>query len=205
MIPGPTIIIACPSCGQYAKKKTIISGNTYGAQLWSDGKRIAPMMPEFPSLVLCKKCNQFYWVRDAKKVTEVTNSAELKEKWGDADYVEFPTFHQYFKTLELIPDEIFIRGCIWRSFNDYFRNKEEDKITSEMEQLNSENLTALLKILDETDTNELLTKAEVYRNLSQFEESKELLSRINDPELTWVKEKLLPEINNQNKRVIILR
>ena len=205
MLPGPTIIISCPFCGQYSKKETIISGNTYGAQLWSDGKRIAPMMPENPILVVCKKCDQFFWVKDAKMVTEVTNAVELKEKWGDVDYVEFPTFHQYFKALELIPDEIFIRGCIWRSYNDYFRNNEEDKITSEMEQLNSENLTALLKILDENDTNELLTKAEVHRNLGQFEKSKELLDRINDPELTWVKEKFLQEINNQNKRVTLLR
>lgn len=46
MLPGPTIIIACPLCGQYAKKRTIISGNTFGAKLWSDGKRISPMLPE---------------------------------------------------------------------------------------------------------------------------------------------------------------
>ena len=45
-------------------------------------------------------------------------------------------------------------------------------------------------------------KAEVHRNLGKFEESRELLNRINDPQIVWVKDKFLQEINNQNKRVI---
>jgi hypothetical protein len=47
------------------------------------------------------------WVKDAKKVTEVANNADLKEKMEDADYIEFPTFHQYVKTMESIDDEKF--------------------------------------------------------------------------------------------------
>jgi len=78
MIPGPTIIISCPHCGQYAKKRTLNSFNTFSAQLWSDAGQIAPMKPESPSLVLCKKCDQFYWLKYARKVAEINNSAELK-------------------------------------------------------------------------------------------------------------------------------
>lgn len=47
-------------------------------------------------------------------------------------------------------------------------------------------------------------KAEVHRNLGKFEESRELLNRINDPQIVWVKDKFLQEINNQIKRVIQL-
>jgi hypothetical protein len=205
MLPGPTIILACPFCGQYAKKKTLISYNTFGAQLWSDGKNIAPMKPEFPSLVICKKCNQFFWIKDAKKVDEVTNSTELKEKYGDIEFIEFPTFHQYFKALESIDDEKFIRINIWWSFNDYFRNSNENEITPATDRLNTENLTALLKILDETDKNEILMKVEVLRNLMQFDASFKLLNRMNDANFDWVKEKLLAEIYNLNNKVIQLR
>ena len=204
MIPGPTIIIACPSCGQYAKKKTLISGNTKDIILWSDGKRIAPYLPEFPSLVVCKKCDRFYWVEDAKEVAEVPRFSELNNKWKDTEYIEFPTFHQYYKALESISDEFYIRVSIWRSFNDYFRDKKEDEITAEMEQMHNENLIALLKIFDEKDNNELLMKAEVYRNLGQFDAGRELLKRINDPNLNGVKDKILAEINNQNIQVIQL-
>jgi hypothetical protein len=79
------------------------------------------MKPESPFLVQCKKCQKFFWVSEAKKVAEVTNSAELNEKWGDAAYIEFPTFDQYYMALESIDDEKFIRVSIWRSFNDYLK------------------------------------------------------------------------------------
>jgi hypothetical protein len=126
MLPGPTIIISCPLCGQLAKQETIISGNTFDSQLWSDCKSISPMLPEFPTLTVCKGCNQFFWIKDAKEVETVKDRKELREKWSDINFIEFPTFHQYIRALEVIPDELFIRINIWRSFNDYFRNKQED-------------------------------------------------------------------------------
>ena len=204
MIPGPPIIISCPHCGQYAKKQTMISYNTFGAQLWSDAKRITPMKPESPSLVLCTKCDQFYWVKDARKVAEIKNSAELKEKYSNVEFIEFPTFHQYFKALETSPDEKYIRIRIWWSYNDYFRTGKGKKITQDMQDLNTKNLTALLKLLDESDQNDLLMKAEILRNLGWLHESKLLLDRISDGDLAWVKEKFLVEINNQNRQTFRL-
>jgi hypothetical protein len=105
MKPGPTIIIACPYCGQYAKKKTLLSGNNFDAELWSDGKRVAPMLPAYPSLVICKKCNQFYWVKDAKEVESVDYQLGNKGKLKNISFIEFPTFRQYFKSLKTIPEE----------------------------------------------------------------------------------------------------
>jgi len=204
MIPGPPIIISCPHCGQYAKKRTLISGNTFGAKLWSDGKKIAPMLPDFPNLVVCSKCNQFYWVKDAKKVAEIKNSAELKEKYSNVDFIEFPTFYQYLKALETIPEEKFIRIRIWWSYNDYFRMGKGNEVTQDMQDLNTKNLTVLLKLLDESDQNDLLMKVEILRNLGWLDESKLLLDRISDSDLAWVKEKFLVEINNQNKQTFRL-
>jgi hypothetical protein len=211
MLPGPTIIISCPHCGQYAKKRTLISGNTFGSELWSNGKRIAPMLPEFPSLVLCKKCDKFYWVMDAKEVEKVNEFVLFEaddqpeiEKWKNVDYVEFPTFHEYYKALELGKDEKFIRISIWWSFNDYFRNDLENEITPDMQNLNNENLTRLLTLLNESDENDLLMKAEVLRNLGRFEESKLLLIKVKNPDLIEVKEKFLAEINNKNSRIFRL-
>jgi hypothetical protein len=205
MKPGSTFIIECQYCGQYAKKKTLLSGNTFGAELWSDGKIVAPMLPEFPSLVLCKKCNQFYWVEDAREIERMDYYQSDKEgKWSDVNFVEFPTFNQYFDALETIPEEEFIRINIWWSYNDFFRKGIEDQITPDMHEKNTENLAALLKILCETDDNDLLIKSEAYRNLGFFDESKELLNRIEDPDLTSMKDKLLKEINNHNKGLIRL-
>jgi len=52
-----------------------------------------------------------------------------------------------------------------------------------MQKLNTENLTVLLKSLDETNEDALIMKAEVYWSLGQFEESKLLLNRMGDAEL----------------------
>jgi hypothetical protein len=204
MIPGPTIILSCPFCGQYAKKRTIISGNTSGSQLWSDGKKISPMMPDFPSLVLCKKCDQFYWVRKELQVEEVRDYREFETRNRDIEYVEFPSFHQYFKALETINAERYIRMKIWWSYNDYFRNGHQSEITLEMQKLNTENLIALIKILDEAVDNDLLMKAEIFRQLGWFDESRQLLIRMSNDDLAWVKEKILIEISNRNDQVFRL-
>lgn len=123
---------------------------------------------------------------------------------GDIDYVEFPSFHQYFKSLETISDEKFIRLKIWWSYNDYFRDGHENDITPDMQKLNTENLIALLKILNETDDNDLLMKAEIFRQLGWFDESSELLNRMSNNSFAGVKEKILIEISRQNDQVFQL-
>ena len=204
MIPGPTIIISCPHCGQYAKKKTLISGNTFGAELWSDGKRIAPMLPDYPSLVLCRKCEQFYWVKDAKKVDEVNAYEESEKKWKNVEYTDFPTFRQYFKALETISQERFLRINMWWTYNNYFREDQENEVTPEMERMNNENLILLLPLLDESDENDLIMKAEALRCLGRFEESIQLLAKVENPNMKEVKEKFMTEINGKNIHVFRL-
>ena len=73
-----------------------------------------------------------------------------------------------------------------------------------MQKLNTENLIALLKILDEIDNNDLLMKAEIFRQLGWFDESRELLNRMSNNSLAGVKEKILVEISRQNDQVFRL-
>lgn len=67
--------------------------------------------------------------------------------------------------------------------------------------LNHKNLIALIKILDEANDSDLLMKAEIFRQLGWFEESKQLIYRMSNDKLAWVKEKLLVEINRQNDQL----
>ena len=66
MIPGPTLIIACPECDFLMQKDTIKSGNTLGARYWSNGKVAAPMLPDYPAITSCGDCHIFFWIQDAK-------------------------------------------------------------------------------------------------------------------------------------------
>ena len=57
MTPGNPQIFTCPFCGEKKEIMTLASGNTFGAELWSDNKRIAPMLPE---ISLVQKCPKLY-------------------------------------------------------------------------------------------------------------------------------------------------
>jgi hypothetical protein len=71
MLPGPDQVIACPHCGNLARQPTLASGNTYHAQLWSDGKLDAPMLPEYPAITRCRGCRTVFWIRDAPVIDEI--------------------------------------------------------------------------------------------------------------------------------------
>ncbi len=55
--PGPTLIYECPGCKGHFSRRTIGSGNTFGARIRSDGRLFAPMLPTTPPLVACPHCN----------------------------------------------------------------------------------------------------------------------------------------------------
>ena len=65
MIPGPTMLVACPLCDHPAMYFTLTSGNTIGAIHWTDGKLEAPMLPQPPAVARCPGCGECYWLETA--------------------------------------------------------------------------------------------------------------------------------------------
>jgi len=63
---GPTRIRECPHCGVMIGEATLLSGNTLGGVLWTDGKMEAPMLPDMPPAVICPSCHCGFLWRDAK-------------------------------------------------------------------------------------------------------------------------------------------
>ena len=78
MLPGPTIIRRCSQCDQLIEESTIMSGNTFGATYWTDGKREAPMLPNTLWLVQCPHCQALAWLDEQEQVGE-------KAPWGADD------------------------------------------------------------------------------------------------------------------------
>lgn len=64
MRPGPDLVVACPRCGRRARARTLLSGNTFGARFWTDGKVEAPMLPTHPPVAPCRACGRMFWWRD---------------------------------------------------------------------------------------------------------------------------------------------
>ncbi len=204
MMLGPNMIIACPHCGFPAKIRTYFSWNTLGAVFWSDGKQVAPMKPEIPAFVFCRKCNNLYWIKDAKEICEEKNFKSFYSHLEEPRYIEFPSFMQFPMALEIIENKKYVRIEMLYCFNNLIRKKKESEITPDMQKIHEADLYALIDLFDENNENELIMKAEVYRNLGLFEKSITLLEKLNNPKLSLIKEKFLTEIKRNNKKLFKL-
>jgi hypothetical protein len=186
------------------------SGNTIGAKIYSDSKRIAPMLPEFPAITKCNKCQKIFWVSEAKKIGSYEFNVPFDHKeWEDVQRVSFLSYLEYYSVLNtnLIrskSDEIFIRTRILWEYNDSYRKGRTTHESEEGKMIKKENIEVLLALLDKTNENQKLFMAELYRNIGQFEESLALLNTINNEKLNRIKARMIDECKKQNTLVFLV-
>jgi len=188
MNPGPDQIVACPHCRGLGKYLTLLSGNTFGARVWTDAKQIAPMFPRPPAVVRCRHCVGCYWLADARKVGPPHGADSEELDWpalAAVDYVEEPTEAEYFSLIEGSlargrRRETILRISAWHRANDPFRESSGDGI----EPMNltkpayRSNLKRLAMLLSEADDDARFLKAAALRELGRFKEASELLDCI---------------------------
>lgn len=184
--PGPTIIRECPKCRVPIEQGTMTSGNTFGARFWSDGKMGAPMLPDYPWLVKCPKCKHLFWIDEAKKLGDTDKGWKGQGKVASRE-LETPTISDFCKVVARVKNkkkQRYIRTHLWHCANDRHRNEVSAEKVSLSPQTKA-NMIALSKLLNEKDPWERLTKAEIARELGQFDRCVKLLSirfdkRLND-------------------------
>lgn len=199
MLPGPDLIYKCPHCENLLKRGSLTSGNTFNSKLYSDGKQVAPMLPDFPNLTKCKKCNNIFWLSDLKPIGEYgkyrgyegRNNIE-KSLWEIAESVTFLDVYELFRALKMTDDlkrEKNIRIWIWWAFNDRIREEGNNLFVDTNDQkLWEENCKDLLNVLDDADFNEKLMIADLYRNLGEFDRCIEIIDSIEHDNLNWAKD-----------------
>ena len=197
MIPGPDQVIACPNCKGLAQYMTLVSGNTFGARTWTDGKQIAPMLPRPPVVVKCHHCGEFYWLAEAEEVGTIKpwegKGGEANPAWDDAQKVVEPTEEEYYQAIEKgfatnSRQERSLRVLAWWRRNDAFRDTAQAQF---LEGANAsgacrENLEALGELLTEEDDNDRLMKVEVLRELGDFEPAMQVLGHVTSPNLDGI-------------------
>lgn len=209
MIPGPNIVYKCPNCGNLLTKGSLMSGNTLGAKIFSDGKRVASMLPEFPNLTKCKKCDTIFWLSKTKEIGTFLGDKE-NSQWKKADTAMFLEIEDYFNAIikgifENKDEELFIRQRIWWSYNDRIREGQEI-FNDESDELRwIENIQKLKTLLDQSDINQRIMLAEINRNLGDFESCIEIIKTIDNDKLNWLKEKFIKECEQKNRWVIQLK
>ena len=153
---------------------SLISGNTFGAELWSDNKQIAPMLPEISYIQKCPHCGKYY----------ITGRQEVKyAKDGysfEKGLLTFPEMKEAFAQLSEDgfideKEEINVRMMLHHAYNDYYyRNGEKKDILDEDKKLFRENGLWLINNLI-TDN---VMKAEFYREIGDMETAKEILDSV---------------------------
>lgn len=209
MIKGPNYVYECPNCGSHLTRESFVSGSTFGAKIFSDGKQIAPLLPELPNLIKCKKCNAFFWLSKLKKTGTYNVGDNVNSKWENAQKIDFLEIDDYFIAIhkgiaENKDEESYIRQQIWWAYNDRIRASQEI-FSEENDELRwIENLKKLKELIDDSDIYQKILIAEIDRNLGDFESCISIIQSIDNDEVSWLKEKLLNECKQKNKWVIEL-
>jgi len=225
MIPGSDNIYKCPSCGNLFRQGSLMSGNTFGAKLFSDGISIAKMSLNFPNFTKCKDCGSFLNLRELKEVGVARfnyysktgyDSIEwgnmyLKIKYLKLNREDIPDsklleVRDLYDALEMFPQyELYFRLQILWSSNDHLRFLLEHDFPIRELDANSdkrfeENCIALLNLLDQNDENQKILMAELHRNLGQFDKCIELIMSI-DRHSNYIKKYFILECERRNKLI----
>lgn len=207
MIVGPDHIYKCPSCENLFARGSIISGNTFVSKVYSDGKIISDMMPEFPSITKCHKCNSIFWISKAKEVDVKTidNSTEYE----NVKHCTFLSVYEYINALEdkmynSNDEDIFLCLRILWGFNDRVRNGHDLFLQDLDSHYWEKNIYRLLYLLDNKEDS-LLLKAELHRNLGDFKNCIKSLCSIQslktNEDLDWKKSKIVENCKAGNRLV----
>lgn len=204
MLPGPKIIKECPECLKPFGQTTMSSGNTFGAKLWSDRKFDAPMMIESNRCGICPNCNFLIWIDKSIEIDRVDLANLKTSKYSNLKSCESPRIDDYIKVLNdsdlSTKDEIYIRCKLLHTFNDYFRKGIPESSSSDESKKNKLRLIDLLG----NRQDDLLLKAEIYRELEDFIAALAILEGEFDESRQWVADKLNTLCLAENKDVVVL-
>ncbi len=177
MLPGLTLIIACPICKAEHLLPTLASGNTLGARYWTDGYCEAPMLPEQPPVTRCGRCRGFFWCADAEEHGKLDCWAPGEPPDGREYYdVRWLTVAQYDGALEAgiartAGRERALRTLAWWKANARLRTRAKAVWAPSLVSRIRGNLERLQKLLDAHEPRGWLWAAEIARELGRFEEA----------------------------------
>ena len=217
---GENYIFQCPGCTNKISRGSLMSGNTIGAKYYSDGKRIAPMMMEFPNITKCIKCHTIFWFKNAKQIGKSSWLDELKDDNENIQHANFLSIQEYFEALEKkvyqsAGEERDLRISIWWIFNDRVRHVDEKHklrkqhipiqfLSDDEKKQWEENTYYLIGMLDQGNSDDRIMMAELNRNTGKFDRCMEIIHSIEDENLNWLKQMFDKKCKNKDPFVFQL-
>ncbi len=209
MQPVRSHLLKCPKCSKLFYTGSLQSMNSYGSMLYSDCLEIVPWLWETPSIIKCNNCDKFFWSDDAEITDKDHEEDKIKQYWKDAEPVQFLTLEELFKSLKSDAirnekDEYFVRRRIWWAYNDRVREGTELFIDKADENHYRENILQIIQLMNlDVFKFQLITVAEMSRNIGDFESCLSILDSIQDKSLYWAK-KRLKELCNKRKKLVCI-
>ncbi len=208
MLPGPILLKACPHCSANFLLRTLASGNTFGAVLYSDGRLVAPMLPDSPRFQVCQGCARPFWIHEATDVGSSESAA------GDCSesvpMATLPTAEEFLAALEWglasgPKEERYLRLGWWWAANDSERSLSGDRRPPDRPADWEANLDLLANLMDPESPQDRLTLAEISRERGRLEEAAVLLSGPFPEELEPFAEALRALVERRSTRVEVVR
>lgn len=197
MNPAYCKLALCPHCGTKKEIIRLMSGNTFGAVLWSDTKQIAPMLPKASPIQKCPSCKHYYLLNEV-------NFEEGKNYSFDEGRLTFEDSVAAF--YELNNDETNKLGLLtiivtW-AFNDIIRNNgtPTDEQFGLFKKIISQNLSHPIF------QDNYLFRGELYREISEYDKCLCILSEYNPDNvfLANIKNEIIKNAKNRINKVFII-
>jgi hypothetical protein len=199
MMPSNARLLTCPACGGKKKILSLASGNTFDGEVWSDLKKIYPMLPEPSFVQKCPECGNYYLLSRQKTVEY---DKEFSFEKGELSYSELKAAYEQFKSsIDLdTKEELEILMMIVHAHNDlYYRDFGVRNESKESREEFRKYVMLLIEML--TESNQQLYKAELYREICEFGNSLKTLEGIADEsigsvyrDIKFLAEKSIPNI-----------
>lgn len=203
MIPAPAQLYACPHCGKKKAMFSMMSCNTFGGTLWSDGKRIYPMRPAISPIQKCESCGSY------------SLFSEWKERGCDNDNYNGTTGHLTYKEARKAYVQLMESGCYddkdilvicleyIHAYNDHFkREPDSPKEGDDYDLFMGATENAIKRLGSDSDSR--ITKGELHRERREFNDAREILLAVLNDKNKWVVEPMLYHCNQSDSTPFLL-
>ncbi|MFN5878563.1 MAG: hypothetical protein ACK44B_06845 [Flavobacteriales bacterium] len=179
MIPAPDSHYSCPECGAIHAREEIMSGNTFGAKYYSDGKMEAPMYPDRPFMIRCGQCALIFFLTSDLKISGAPKpGTKIFHAFGlDRDGWKEAIDRKLFRDSD---EELGFRVRMNWAAHDLYRNKPGEDHDLSKDPQYVENINRMLSLTTLETAEDLIFAAELNRLKGEFERAQALLNMLYD-------------------------
>jgi hypothetical protein len=173
------------------------------ARWYSDGLRKTAHFDDYPEITRCPTCKEIVWLNDENVVSEIAWSENPDEEQSRAISAIPLNLYELMECVENgyyqnFQQEYYLRvRLLWR-FNDRVRLYRPLYGNVEDKKLWYDNVFKLKNLLNEEDDLDIMMRAELERNLGNFNYAQEIIRLLPYKDMQWYINRVDTECTNKN-------